>query len=284
MKVERLEQFEVFYRGLGLLGSGFRTSQEDRAFADSLGAAEELAQSRWLARAASYKSEMELLGEIHGSNVLKWWREFVDYGELFDGLARISRGNFMPPDLVRDSHEVEGHGWFSEFRATIGGVKRWMYLPDAKHTRDDAFAEVNRWITHTGRQFAEVGVWGPNGEPLFACISEDDATALKERDVDARFPQAWETEPRALLPLVEQFWAEGAYARVLDVTSFNESLGERAPKLHLYRGLSRKALGDEASAWKDIAAAQERGIKDAAEQLEAIAVGDGPPRSAQRSP
>jgi hypothetical protein len=268
-KIDQLEKFELFYRGLGLLGSGFRITPEDRELVGATGESEELVQSRWLQRIVHQKDEMDLLGEIDGSNVLQWWREDYDPGPLLEALTTISRGSFAPADLVRENHDLGHYRYFSEFRCTISGTRHWLYLPDEKYLSDNLFAELNRWIAHTGRQFANVGHWGPNGEPLFACISADEAETLADRGVTARFIDTWETHPRELLPLAEHFWALGAYARLHDITSFNVALCDGEPQLHLFRALASKALGDEAGAWQAIAMAHVGGIKDAAEQLEA---------------
>mgnify|MGYP001827167902 CR=1 FL=1 len=268
-RVRQLEDFELFYRNVGLLGSGFRVTQEDREFVAAATASQLdcLAKSQWLGAFAPGSGEMALLGRIHGSNVLRWVTKGIDYGELVAALAKISRGSFSPGDLAFDYLSVEGDE-YHEIRCTWAGAERYVMLPRRKWMQYAVFVELNRWIASTGRQFAKVGSDG-NGEPLFACLDDHEAAVLADRGHTIETFDTWDTDPLRLVPVVEHFLAQRWYERAIDVTSFNLSLGERAPQLHLYRGLARVALGRDAEAWQDIAAAQAAGVKDAARQLEA---------------
>jgi hypothetical protein len=267
-----LSSFESFYRRIGLLGGGFKFVQDDRRrLAESdWPALQGRLRSRWLYEGCTQDNEAELLASVHGSHALMWLCEDIDCAEWVRALTTVSRGSFMPVDLRRQWHGDD----FLELRCSWGGRACRLFHPRTKNLRRSVLHEVNRWIAHTGRQFAEIG-WGPDGDPIFACVNEAELEALHERGLEPRVPQGWvDTEPRELIPLAEQLLRGRDYETLLAATSFNEALLQQEPALHFYRGAALFGLSRNDEGYKHLGIAEARGMVNALARAKALRIGN----------
>jgi len=262
-----LEDFETFYRSIGLLGAGFKVSQDDRCFANDVARSslERLVRTRWLHESAHRDLEFELLGEIHGSNALQWWHDEMGHGAWTRALMGISRGAFMPVDFVQDWHADDA---FFELRCTWAGHVRRLFHPRTKYLSGAVLHEINRWIAHTGRRFARIG-GNINGEPVFACLDDRELAALRERGVEPWIPAGWDTDPRELVPLLEHLMNTRDCALLLAAASFNETLMDREPALHFFAGAALVGLGRNDEGNRHLGIAVGRGVEGAFDRVTA---------------
>jgi len=260
--------FESFYRRIGLLGSAFRFSPADFNELEKLIADRQLRfplSLAWLSDVVRrYEPEavdlleMELLAELDGSQVVRWWPDDdSDFLLLLPRLAAISGGTFLPCEMALEIHEVDG-GDFLELSCVINGQHRHIYLPKEKYGRHtELLVELNRWIEHTPRRFGKL--WDH-----FVCVDDAQRQELAARGLDPLIPTEWKADPAELLRLAEYFVEIGDREHALAVSTFDPTLAERAPRLAYYEGLAQLASGDATRGWAAIERAVSLGDHDAA--------------------
>lgn len=266
--VEHLEDFERFYRSVGLLGHGLRLTPADRdRIADTTDGS--LVWTEWLREQLMRGDEPSVLDAIDSSNVLSWNIKNIWYPDLVHELPAISRGSFVPTDLTCTHHDA-GYRGFDEVRCTWAGIERCMYIPGGKWLHQTLFYELNRWIADGGRRFAIIG-YNHYDYPIYGCISDAEAERLAERTgkdgPSPRFAASWDDDPAELLTLTEHFAENRQFQQLLDVTTFNPELAEQVPELYVQRARAHAGLGREDGAWEAVALAHRAGIADAAQRV-----------------